>query len=59
MKLLNAFSRNQAECEAHEWISTVNSGLRRDVCTVCGMITMRSVESVGSISETLQPLTQG
>jgi hypothetical protein len=59
MKLLNVLTRNQAPCEAHQWISTINSGLRRDVCEVCGMITMSSVETAISSTGSLQLLTQG
>ncbi len=58
MKLLSTLSR-QTECETHEWISTVNSGLRRDVCMICGSITVQSEDFVGSISKTLQSATQG
>ncbi len=58
MKLLSNLSR-QTECETHEWVSTVNSGLRRDVCMVCGSITMHAEDFVVSISQSLQSATQG
>lgn len=40
------FSRRTRDCESHEWVSTLNAGLRRDLCVVCGRIRMESVEVV-------------
>ena len=40
------FSRRIPDCEAHAWDTTVHSGLRRDLCAVCGKIRMESVEVV-------------
>ena len=40
------FSRRSPDCDAHKWDTTVHSGLRRDLCTICGKIRMESVEVV-------------
>ena len=40
------FSRRNPDCENHDWSTTVHSGLRRDLCTICGKIRVESVEVV-------------
>lgn len=40
------FSRQNSDCATHEWDTTVHSGLRRDLCVICGRIRMESIEVV-------------
>ena len=51
MSILN---RKKADCSSHEWTSTVNSGLRRSVCRLCGMISLEAASLDLSVPESLQ-----
>ncbi len=51
---MSILSRKKFDCETHDWSSTVTSGLRRSVCTVCGTITLEAVSQELSISPTLR-----
>lgn len=44
----------KTDCEIHDWMSTVNSGLRRNLCTVCGMINIETVMVELTIPASLQ-----
>lgn len=46
----------KTDCETHEWTSTVNSGLRRNLCHVCGMINIETVMRELTVSPSLQKL---
>ena len=51
MSILN---RSKTDCTDHEWVSTVNSGLRRNICQVCRSITLEPVKHEFSVARSLQ-----
>ena len=51
MKIL---SRKKTDHHQHVWASTVNSGLRRSICSVCGQITLEPTTLDLTVSESLQ-----
>lgn len=51
---MNRLSRKKAVCEAHDWATTVNAGLRRSICRTCGAISLDAVTIDLTISETLK-----
>lgn len=51
---MSILSRRKTDCTDHEWASTVNSGLRRSICQVCGVITLEPVAQELTVAESLQ-----
>jgi len=51
MKIL---ARKKSDHHQHVWASTVNSGLRRSICSVCGQITLEPTTLDLTVSESLQ-----
>lgn len=50
---MSILTRKKTDCEAHDWSSTVNAGLRRSICRDCGTITLEAVSQDLTISPTL------
>lgn len=42
------FRRRRRECPAHDWATTVHSGLQRDLCVLCGAIRMTAVDTAAT-----------
>ncbi len=51
---MSILTRSKADCTDHEWVSTVNSGLRRNICQVCRAITLEPVTHEFSVARSLQ-----
>lgn len=54
---MNILARRKSDC-IHEWASTVNAGLRRNICQMCGAITLEHVTQELSVSESLQKVAE-
>lgn len=55
---MNILARRKTDCTDHEWVTTVNSGLRRNICQLCGAITLEHVTQELSVSESLQKVAE-
>lgn len=51
---MNRLSRKKVMCDVHEWMTTVNAGLRRNICRTCGEISLDTVTVDLTVSETLK-----
>lgn len=51
---MSILHRKKTECADHQWMSLITAGLRRDICGVCGKITLEIVSDHVQISETLK-----
>ena len=51
---MSILTRKKTDCETHDWTSTVTAGLRRNICGICGTITLEAVSQELQVSPTLR-----
>lgn len=56
---MSILTRRKTECAAHEWSTVTAAGLRRNICTLCGALTIEAVTFDLTLPESLQKMAVG